>query len=80
MVHFLSAISRIVTERVLVLEILWACWMTSHPSIAAPLPVVLAISAALLVAYVAGYLWLGQLTTTNQGIADLNGAAAIHRD
>jgi hypothetical protein len=47
--------------------------MTSRPSTAAPVLAAIVLVAALVGAYVAGYLWLGQLTTANQGIAVLNG-------
>jgi len=46
--------------------------MTSRPSAAAPILAVLAI-VLLLTAYVAGYFWLGKLSTRNLGIAAVNG-------
>ena len=47
--------------------------MISRSSPAAPILAVLAVVLMLLGAYVAGYFWLGKLSTRNLGIAVVNG-------
>jgi hypothetical protein len=47
--------------------------MTSRPSIAAPILAVLAIVLVTLGGYLAGYFWLGRLSTRNLGIGVVNG-------